>query len=109
MEQQAEEQRLADPEGSKVVEINSSGTVATVASSTPGYAGTIGNEFNTVPYYCQGDSRWGTIQYGNKKTGEVCKESNGSPSTMTTSACGPTSMSMVINYWAKKEIGRAHV
>jgi hypothetical protein len=102
IEKQVEEQKKADPEGSQQVNISVNGTVKEVVKSTPGYGGAIGNEFNGVPYYCQGDARWGSIPYGNKATGQICREDNGNPSTNKSSACGPTSLSMVINYWAKK-------
>lgn len=43
--------------------------------------------FTTVPYYCQWDSTWGTVPYGN--------------GTIKSSGCGPTCCSMVISYFAK--------
>lgn len=59
-------------------------------------------EFNGVPYYAQFDTRWSTIKYSNLKGGAICKESNGSESTIRSSGCGITSVAMIINYWAKK-------
>ena len=70
--------------------------------ATPGYdvAGksTIPSGFNKSPHYCQGDSRWGKITYS--IPGGKCTEKGGGESTIKSSGCGPTSLTMAINYWA---------
>lgn len=48
--------------------------------------------FNGVPVYTQCREPWGTKQYG------PCS----GKSTVCSSGCGPTSVTMVVNYWAKK-------
>lgn len=74
-------------------EIPSTGGAAGIAAKTPGFEGSIGNEFNGFPYFAQWDSRWGKKVYGSK-----C---DGSP-TIKSSGCGPTSVTMAICYWASK-------
>jgi hypothetical protein len=74
-------------------DIPSTGGSAGIAAKTPGFEGSIGNEFNGVPYFAQWDSRWAKKAYGAK-----CE---GSP-TIKSSGCGPTSVTMAICYWASK-------
>ena len=92
IDKQVAEQIKKDPAGSAEVAPNPDGKASSVPTDTPGYGGVIGNGFNGVPYYCQGDARWGKLSYG---------DCNDKP-TMTSSGCGPTSLAMVINFWAKK-------
>lgn len=56
-----------------------------ILGSTGSVVSTTANKF---PYYNQGDGQWANIQYG--KSG-----------TMKTSACGPTSMAMVLQSYGK--------
>ena len=93
IDDQVAEQIKNDPVGSTEVEASPDGKVSSVASDTPGYTGTIGMGFNGVPYYCQGEARWGKKPYGSK-----CSDKP----TVKSSGCGPTSLAMVINFWAKK-------
>jgi len=63
-------------------------------------------EFNGVPYYAQWDSRWGSDGYSVKNSSgakiKTCFEDKGVESNLKTSGCGVTSVTMVINFWAKK-------
>ncbi len=87
-----QQQQNTTQQQSTQAEIPNSGS-ATILPSTAGFSGTIGNEFNGVPYFAQWDSRWSTRIYGSK-----CSDSP----TIKSSGCGPTSVSMAICYWAKK-------
>lgn len=87
-----QQQQNTTQQQSNQVEIPNSGS-ATILPSTTGFNGTIGNEFNGVPYFAQWDSRWAKKIYGSK-----CSDSP----TVKSSGCGPTSVSMAICYWAKK-------
>lgn len=73
-----------------------------LAPATPGYdvqgKSTIPSSFNKSPHYCQGDSRWGKLTYS--KPDQKCLEKGGGESTIKSSGCGPTSLTMAINYWA---------
>jgi hypothetical protein len=55
--------------------------------------------FNGVPLYHQGDTRWGGYNYGAGKK-MTCSGKNGG--TVKSAGCMPSSLSMIINYWAKK-------
>lgn len=55
--------------------------------------------FNGVPLYFQYDKRWGKYNYGKGKKMECTGKGAG---TIESSGCMPTSLSMMINYWAKK-------
>jgi hypothetical protein len=68
-------------------------------------------EFNGVPMYSQsGDPRWNNEWYDMFHTTgrHSCKDKWGNAvngvkyATVGTSGCGPTSLSMVVNYWASK-------
>jgi len=87
-----QQQQNTTQQQSTQAEIPNTGS-ATIVASTAGFNGTIGNEFNGVPYFAQWDSRWSTRIYGSK-----CSDKP----TVKSSGCGPTSVSMAICYWAKK-------
>ena len=53
--------------------------------------------FNGVPLYSQYDTRWSSSPYDWAKT-KKC----GDNSTVASSGCGPSAVSMVINFWASK-------
>jgi hypothetical protein len=55
--------------------------------------------FNGVPLYFQYDTRWGSYNYGKGKIHNCTGKSAG---TIASSGCMPSSMAMIINYWAKK-------
>ena len=91
------------------------GTVPNLpADSAGGKTGDFAKGFNGVPYYMQGDERWGENVYtsltndgkpngtGKYSSNGYCTESSGKNSTIRTSGCGVTSLCMVINFWAKK-------
>jgi hypothetical protein len=56
--------------------------------------------FNGVPLYFQYDKRWGDIRYGVGKKMTCVVDAKGG--TIALSGCMPSSLSMMINYWAKK-------
>ena len=53
--------------------------------------------FNNVPIYGQSDTRWAKKKYDWNKS-----VSCGDGSTVKSSGCGPSAVSMVINFWASK-------
>jgi hypothetical protein len=55
--------------------------------------------FNGVPLYHQGDNRWAGYNYG---VGRKMTCSGKNSGTVKSSGCMPSSVSMMINYWAKK-------
>jgi hypothetical protein len=73
------------------------GKRASVPTDSPGGQGTFAVGFNGVPHYYQCDPRWGSTNYDGR-----CKESSGKLSSLCSSACGPSSLTMCINFWAKK-------
>lgn len=77
-------------------------TVSNIEKSTP-FSGTTKYpaSFNGIPIYSQYDTRWGSSPFDYVvKNGK--KNSCGDNSTVATSGCGPTAVSMVINFWASK-------
>ena len=54
--------------------------------------------FNGVPLYSQYDTRWSKSPYDWAPKGIRCGDS----STVASSGCGPSAVSMVINFWASK-------
>lgn len=56
--------------------------------------------FNGVPLYFQFDTRWGSVRYGVGKKMTCPVTADGG--TIALSGCMPSSLSMIINYWAKK-------
>ena len=57
--------------------------------------------FNDVPIYSQYDPRWAESLY-DYTNGATKKVKCGDNSTVSSSGCGPTAISMIINYWASK-------
>jgi hypothetical protein len=55
--------------------------------------------FNGVPLYFQYDNRWANYNYG---VGKKMTCSGKGAGTILSSGCMPSSLSMIINYWAKK-------
>ena len=55
--------------------------------------------FNNVPLYSQYDGRWANSKF-DWSPGKKC----GDNSTVSSSGCGPSAMSMCINFWASKGI-----
>ena len=55
--------------------------------------------FNGVPLYFQYDNRWANYNYG---VGKKMTCSGKGAGTISSSGCMPSSLSMIINYWAKK-------
>lgn len=54
--------------------------------------------FNSTPIYSQYDPRWANSPFDWAPNGKKC----GDKSTVSTSGCGPSAVSMVINFWASK-------
>jgi hypothetical protein len=54
--------------------------------------------FNNTPIYSQYDPRWGSTPFDYAPKGIKC----GDNSTVASSGCGPSAVSMVINFWASK-------
>lgn len=95
--------------GSNTATSNSDGTVSNLLASSPvttadaagKYASSmVMPSFNNVPIYSQGyDPRWNKKPYDK---GGKCGDS----STVGSSGCGPTSLSMLINYWAARGLSK---
>ena len=75
-----------------------------IAPNTPLPANsTIPAGFNGVPLYSQYDTRWGSSMFDWMPGGARCYEKGKlDNSTVATSGCGPSAVSMVINFWASK-------
>lgn len=117
LEEQTKEEKQAkkDLENSGIPAVNINipqGTyiVSNIAVSTPfGSTSQYSPSFNSVPIYSQYDTRWSTtlFDYQTDRNGKVksCgldQKDGTAKATVATSGCGPTAVSMVINFWASK-------
>jgi hypothetical protein len=94
---QADAEKTLEPSSS----ISSIGSAKGLAPNTPlPSSSTIPAGFNNTPLYSQYDTRWAKSPYDYIK-GKSC----GDNSTVASSGCGPSAVSMVINYWASKGYG----
>jgi hypothetical protein len=77
-------------------------TVSNIEKSTPFSSTTkYPPSFNGIPIYSQYDTRWSSSPFDYIiKNGK--KNSCNDNSTVASSGCGPTAVSMVINFWASK-------
>lgn len=74
-------------------------TVNGLAPNTPLPANSlISASFNGTPLYSQYDPRWAKSPFDWTPGGKKC----GDNSTVSSSGCGPSAVSMVINFWASK-------
>jgi hypothetical protein len=74
-------------------------TVTGLAPNTPLPASSlIPAAFNGTPLYSQYDPRWANSPFDWTPGGKKC----GDNSTVSSSGCGPSAVSMVINFWASK-------
>ena len=91
---QADSEKTLEPSSS----VSSIGSAKGLAPNTPlPSKSTIPAGFNNTPLYSQYDTRWAKSPYDYVK-GKSC----GDNSTVASSGCGPSAVSMVINYWASK-------
>lgn len=67
-------------------------------STTTPSTSVIPPSFNSTPIYSQYDPRWGNSPFDWTSNGKKC----GDNSTVASSGCGPSAVSMVINFWASK-------
>lgn len=96
------EMAAAEADAEKTLEPSSSvssiGSAKGLAPNTPlPSSSSIPAGFNNTPLYSQYDTRWAKSPYDYVK-GKSC----GDNSTVASSGCGPSAVSMVINYWASK-------
>ena len=74
-------------------------TTTGIAKNTPlPKNATIPAGFNGVPVYSQWDTRWASKPFDWTSDGKKC----GDNSTVSKAGCGPSAVSMVINFWASK-------